>query len=93
VPAVAVGSANRALEELSLGGVTVIVADQRMPIMPGDALLGKVRDLYPHVARVLWTAYVTPDLIDNAPAYIVLSKGGEWWFVVDTIARLHRGAL
>lgn len=86
-------SAHRALEELESGGVTVLVADERMPVMPGSILLGKVRDLYPHVARILWTAFVTPDLIDDAPAYIVLSKNGEGSFVVDTIARLHRGCL
>lgn len=92
VPAVRCASAHAALEELEHGGVTVVVADQRMPVMAGDVLLGIVRDRYPEVARVLWTAFATPDLIENAPAFIVLSKTGEFTFVVDTVARLHRGA-
>lgn len=96
VQAVTCASAHEALQELAAGGVTVIVSDQRMPVMPGDVLLGIVRDLYPGVARVLWSAYVTSDLIDNAPACLILSKtgndGGHGSFIVDTVARLHRGA-
>jgi CheY-like chemotaxis protein len=96
IPAVACASAHEALAELEAGGVTVIVTDQRMPVMPGDVLLGIVRDRYPAVARVLWSAFVTSDLIDNAPACLILSKtgndGGHGSFIVDTVARLHRGA-
>lgn len=95
VPAVMCASAHEALKELELGGVTVIVADQRMPVMPGDVLLGIVRDRFPGVARIIWSAYVTADLIDNAPACLILSKtgndGSHGSFIVDTIARLHRG--
>ncbi len=96
VPTVTCSSAHEALKELDAGGVTVIVSDQRMPMMPGDVLLGIVRDRYPTVARILWSAYVTADLIDNAPACLILSKSGNdgshGSFIVDTVARLHRGS-
>lgn len=43
--------------------VAVIITDQRMPKRPGVELLAQVRDQYPHIVRILTTAYAE---LDNA---------------------------
>jgi C4-dicarboxylate-specific signal transduction histidine kinase len=50
-------SADRALALLASAEVLVLLADQRMPNMTGLELLSKVRTEYPHVVRMLVTAY------------------------------------
>lgn len=37
--------------------ISVIVSDQRMPDMTGSEFFSKIKDLYPHVPRILLTGY------------------------------------
>lgn len=59
-------SAEIALEILAREPVGVIVTDYRMPGMNGLALLMEVKRRFPHVVRVLMTAYADMDLVVRA---------------------------
>jgi two-component system response regulator PhcR len=50
-------AAAEALLAEAAGGIGVLVTDQRMPVETGAALLGRVKDRYPLVVRLLTTAY------------------------------------
>jgi signal transduction histidine kinase len=55
-----------ALAILAREDVHVILSDQRMPGMTGDALLGQARRLYPDVIRMLFTGYADLDAVVRA---------------------------
>lgn len=57
IPVLVAASAEEALEVMAAQPVGVLITDQRMPGMSGTELAARVRQLYPHVARVLLTAY------------------------------------
>lgn len=63
------GSADEALELLGRDGqsVAIVISDQRMPEKPGVELLKTVREVFPHIVRLLTTAYTD---IDDAIAAI-----------------------
>lgn len=65
-PVLSVASPGEALEVLAARPVAVCVADQRMPEMTGNELLARVKDLYPHVVRIILTAYDSLDDILRA---------------------------
>lgn len=61
------GSGEQALEKLrSVGGVTVVISDMRMPGMNGAVLLAKVRTLYPDAIRILLTGEPGRDTVVSA---------------------------
>ncbi len=47
----------KALLDAHAGRIAVLVSDQRMPGAYGNALLAYARDRYPHIVRILTTAY------------------------------------
>jgi response regulator RpfG family c-di-GMP phosphodiesterase len=55
-----------ALEALATQDVHVILSDQRMPGLTGDALLGRVRRTHPDVVRMLFTGYADLDAVVRA---------------------------
>jgi CheY-like chemotaxis protein len=56
-PVVVAASGAEALALLAAQPIGVLVTDQRMPEMSGTELAERVKQAYPHVARVLLTAY------------------------------------
>jgi signal transduction histidine kinase len=61
-----VSSGQEALEALKMGGVAVLVTDQRMPDMSGNDLLARAKQVYPEVIRIVITAYSDLDPILSA---------------------------
>ena len=59
-------SGEQALEALGRQEVHVILSDQRMPGMTGDALLGFARRLYPDAIRMLFTGYADLEAVIKA---------------------------
>jgi diguanylate cyclase (GGDEF)-like protein/PAS domain S-box-containing protein len=55
-----------AFEALALHPVHVVVCDQRMPLMFGTELLGKVRDLYPDTIRIVLSSHTDFETIIDA---------------------------
>ncbi len=51
-------SPQEALCALGTQAVDIVVSDERMPMMTGIELLGKVRQRFPHTVRILFTAHV-----------------------------------
>ena len=56
----------QALEILAAREVHVILSDQRMPGMAGDALLGHARRLHPDAIRMLFTGYADLEAVIRA---------------------------
>lgn len=71
-------SAAQALELLSTNSVQVILSDQRMPVMTGIQFLGKVKQLYPDIVRMVLSGYselsALTDAINEGAIYRFLSK-------------------
>src|SRR5215207_4163777 len=61
-----------ALRVLSDAAVDVVVLDFRLPDSNDLALLRRIRQLSPHSAVLMMTAFGTPELIDRAVALGVL---------------------
>lgn len=59
------------------GRIGVVVSDQRMPGMIGAELLGRVREEFPRVVRILTTAYS-----DLPSAILAVNKGHIYQYVV-----------
>ena len=55
-----------ALNILSQKGATVIIADQRMPEMTGDAFLAQARDIAPKTIRIMLTGHTDLDALIRA---------------------------
>jgi DNA-binding NtrC family response regulator len=55
----AANSGAQALDILSRIPIDVIVADEKMPGMPGSALVAKVRQLYPRIVRIMLTGHAS----------------------------------
>lgn len=56
-------SGEEALNILSKNHVDVVVTDMRMPQMDGAVLLNKVRELYPHLVRIILSGHSDQELI------------------------------
>jgi YesN/AraC family two-component response regulator len=52
-----------ALDEMSKAPFDVIVSDMRMPGMDGAMLLGRVKEQYPEVARIILSGYADRNAI------------------------------
>lgn len=61
-------------EAASIG---IVITDQRMPGMQGAEVLGQVRTEYPHIVRILTTAYS-----DLESAILAVNKGHIYQYVV-----------
>lgn len=50
-------STAKALEYISVNNVTLVISDYLMPEMDGISFLAKVREIKPHVPRIILTGY------------------------------------
>ncbi|MBI3529986.1 MAG: EAL domain-containing protein [Betaproteobacteria bacterium] len=70
--------ADRALELLATNEVSVVMADQRMPGMPGVELLRRIKSLYPETVRIVMSGEVdvhtATQAINQGAVYRVLNK-------------------
>lgn len=71
------GEEGLALLRKESGKIGVVVSDQRMPGMIGAEVLGIVREEFPHVVRILTTAYS-----DLQSAILAVNKGHIYQYVV-----------
>jgi response regulator RpfG family c-di-GMP phosphodiesterase len=69
-------SGSEALEILAREKIAVIVSDQRMPQMNGAELLSQVKETYPHIIRILITAYSDIDA-----AVMAINKGDIFRYI------------
>jgi DNA-binding NtrC family response regulator len=82
-----------ALALLATTEVDVVVSDQRMPELSGSELLGRIRDQYPKIVRIMLTG--EPSLptvvraLDVAPLYRFLNKP----LIRDELTRTLRQAI
>ena len=60
------GSGGRAISVLDTNEVQLILSDQRMPAMQGDAFLSQARRLQPDAIRMLFTGYADIQAVINA---------------------------
>ena len=65
-----------AMEILAREEIAVIVTDQRMPGMIGTELLKRVKETYPHIIRILITAYS-----DIEAAVMAINKGDIYRYI------------
>ncbi|GAB4181699.1 MAG: hypothetical protein Fur0039_26480 [Rhodocyclaceae bacterium] len=63
---IAARNAEQAFELLALNDVGAVVSDERMPGMSGTEFLGRVRELYPDVARIMLSGYTELDAVTGA---------------------------
>ena len=59
-------SGEEALSVLANNSVDVVVSDMRMPGMPGDVLLAKIKQQYPAIIRILLTSHADIKALENA---------------------------
>lgn len=80
----------QALDYLSQNSVDIIVSDMRMPQMDGAVLLETVRDLYPHMTRLVLSGHSERDqlLRASAVAHQYLSKPCNGQILRDSLASL-----
>ncbi|MBI4389631.1 MAG: response regulator, partial [Nitrospinae bacterium] len=70
-------SSLEALETVSnRGPIAVVVSDNRMPAMAGTEFLEKVKTVSPHTVRVLTTAYLEPQVMED-----MVNKGEVFRFL------------
>jgi DNA-binding NtrC family response regulator len=71
-------SAAKALDILANTRVDVVVSDEQMPSMLGSKFLGRVRDAYPNIVRIILTGGAglpaAVRAINEGPLYRFLSK-------------------
>lgn len=83
----------RLLEERA-ADVGVIMSDQRMPKRLGIDLLADVRKLYPHIVRILTTAYAeldnAIDAVNQGEIYRYITKP---WNIQELKATLHQALI
>ena len=62
----AVGSSERALEELAKRSFDIIILDYKLPGMNGMELLGRLRETHPEAAKIFTSAYSSDGLFAQA---------------------------
>ncbi|MDQ1266529.1 MAG: hypothetical protein QG635_1681 [Bacteroidota bacterium] len=72
-------------------GIDVVISDMRMPEMDGITLLGKVRDNYPNMIRIIISDYSDKDkMIRSATvAHQILSKPYDAQVLIRKIERIY----
>ena len=89
----ATSSPEVALEWIGQGGVSLVVLDQRMPVLCGTEVAERVRRISPHTARIMLTAYPGNELVRHGLASDVqwlISKPWNDDALRGTIRRLLR---
>lgn len=83
------GGGKEALELMARVPFDVIVADMRMPEMDGAELLNRVRELYLHVVRIVFSGYSDPAMILRSvkAAHQYLAKPCKAEVLVETVSR------
>jgi len=88
------GSAAEGFELLANNQVSIIVADQSMPIMTGTEFLSRVKELYPDTVRIILTAHAdlntATDAINRGSIYKFLSKPWNDDVILNTIDEAFR---
>lgn len=56
-------SAAAGFELLALNEVQVVMCDQRMPVMSGAVFFDKIKELYPHIIRIILSGYTDLDSV------------------------------
>ncbi len=79
----------QALEILDGRSFDVVVADMRMPGLDGCQLLGKIKELYPQMVRIILSGYSDREMILNSVrlAHQYLSKPCDAEILKSTISR------
>lgn len=71
-------SAEEGFELLANNRVSVVISDQSMPIMTGTEFLRRVKELYPHIVRIILSGHAdlatATDAINHGAVYKILSK-------------------
>ena len=71
-------SANEGFELLASNHVSIVISDQRMPVMNGTEFLSRVKELYPDIVRIMLTAHAdldsVTDAVNNGAVYKFLNK-------------------
>lgn len=69
-------SVKEAIEILKQNQVHVLVTDMRMPAMSGEELLGIVKEDYPHIVRIAFSAYIDTLLsaVDEQEVFKYITK-------------------
>ncbi len=85
-------SGQEALDLLAESRFDVIVSDMRMPGINGAELLARVRELYPHMIRIILSGYSDQDLLLKAvrPAHQFLSKPCDADTLKNTVLRVSK---
>ncbi len=85
-------SGQEALDVLATSHYDVIVSDMRMPGINGAELLARIRDLYPHMIRIILSGYSDQELLLKAvrPAHQFLSKPCDAETLKNTVLRVSR---
>ncbi len=83
------GGGKEALELLARDHFDVIVTDMRMPGMDGSKLLEKVRELYPHMVRIVLSGHSDQVMILRSveAAHQYLAKPCDAELLVETVER------
>lgn len=90
---VTVDSGEEALVALEQGKFDVVVADQRMPTMPGTILLARVRERWPDLGRIILTGYPTDrEVVQALRAGVAQKVVPKPWRPAD-LEEAIRGAL
>jgi len=69
-------SASEGFELLANNDVSVVISDQRMPVMTGTEFLGRVKEIYPDTVRILLTAHADLDAVTDA-----INRGAVYKFL------------
>jgi len=59
-------SAEEAFELLANNSISVVISDQRMPIMTGTEFFRKIKDIHPNVVRILMTGFADFEAVTEA---------------------------
>jgi diguanylate cyclase (GGDEF)-like protein/PAS domain S-box-containing protein len=83
-----------ALELLASNDIGVVISDARMPEMDGGELLGKVRELYPQVVRMMLSGYTdlkaVTTAVNRGELFCFLTKPWESAELLDTVRDAFR---
>ena len=79
-------SAEKALEQLPVLKVDLVLADVSLPHMNGINLVGELRQKYPHLRCAVLSGHLTPDYVQRA-----LAAGAHGYMVKDNPAGILEG--
>lgn len=88
------GCAAEGFELLANNRVSVIISDQRMPVMTGTEFLSRVKELYPDTIRIILTAHADlnsiTDAINRGAVYKFLNKPWSDDVIRETIGEAFK---